>query len=137
MDISNKSILLDTNILISSIVFGGKVNKVLVELLNRKCKIFVTQYIDKEFRETIIQKWHSEFTVYLNKYEELMVPVFESCMIDLIKVKDVKDIPVVSDALYLNMDILLTGDKELFNVKPLLNVMSVEEIYAVLFSQNR
>lgn len=137
MDISCKKILIDTNILISSIVFGGKVNKVLVELINRKCKIFVTQYIDHEFRDKIIEKWPNDFRIYLKKYEELMIPIYESCMLDIIKVNDVKDIPIVSDAIYFKIDILLTGDKELFKVKPIINVMSVEEIYAILFNQNR
>lgn len=72
-------IMLDTNVLISAFVFGGKVREVLATLFETDCDIYVSEYVDEEF---------------------------------LGQLRDAKDIPVLSDAIYHGADILLTGDKD-------------------------
>ncbi|MBR1376082.1 MAG: hypothetical protein IJ566_08370 [Cardiobacteriaceae bacterium] len=45
-------ILLDTNVLISAIVFGGLPRKLLLDLFaNRQQQLFISSYIDQEFQE--------------------------------------------------------------------------------------
>ena len=44
-------IMLDTNVLISALVFGGKTRNVLLKLVGTNHKIYVPDYVMKEFSE--------------------------------------------------------------------------------------
>ena len=50
-------IMLDTNILISAFVFGGKVRDVLKILFDMKCKLYISEYVDTEFQLILNKKW--------------------------------------------------------------------------------
>lgn len=123
-------IMLDTNILISLIIFGGQVQNVFVELINMRHRMFVSTYIDHEFRDKVLEKWNDKKDIILSTYESLYIPVLESHYNDVIKTRDVKDNPVISDAISNGMDILLTGDKDLLELKEKLpvKIMSVNDV---------
>ena len=46
-------IMLDTNVLISAFVFGGKAGELLQELFKSKHYIYVSEYVDKEFKDKL------------------------------------------------------------------------------------
>ena len=50
-------IMLDTNVLISALVFGGKTRNVLLTLVGTNHKIYVSDYVMKEFSEKMYLKW--------------------------------------------------------------------------------
>lgn len=50
-------IMLDTNVLISALVFGGKARSVLLDLIRSDHKLYVSDYVGKEFSEKVHQKW--------------------------------------------------------------------------------
>ena len=79
-------IMLDTNVLISALIFGGTPKQLIGQLLLTGHDIYISDYVENEFLDKIHLK--------------------------LGEVRDKKDIPVLSDALYNNIDILLTGDKD-------------------------
>ena len=50
-------IMLDTNVLISAFVFGGKTGNLLIKLLSSGHELLVSEYIDKELKEKLELKW--------------------------------------------------------------------------------
>lgn len=127
------NILIDSNILISALVFDGICRKLLLELINRHHYIFVSQYIDHEFRNKIIEKWENKSKIFLLKYEELRIPILESSSKEIEKIRDSKDIPIINDAIAYNIDILFTGDKDFQNLKCKVKVMNIEQMIKFLY----
>lgn len=46
-------IMLDTNILISAFVFRGRVRKILDILFESDCELYVSEYVDAEFKHIL------------------------------------------------------------------------------------
>ena len=105
-------IMIDTNILISSIVFKGKVYNLVKYLLESEHEIYVSEYVEQEFKEKIYKKWTAKAELYLERYQVAPFIHCESTTKILGALRDKKDIPVLSDAIFHNVDILLTGDKD-------------------------
>lgn len=103
--------MLDTNILIAAIVFNGVCRKVVDELMQHHC-IFISFYIDHEFRDKVIEKWPKQSKKILKLYENMAIPILQESPILIIHTRDKDDDQVISDAIYNHMDILLTGDKD-------------------------
>lgn len=105
-------IMVDTNILISALVFGGKVRHILHLLLNLKHNIYVSEYVDNEFKRILYEKWSDRAEKIYSKYKRLNFIFGQSTDEIFGTLRDEKDIPVLSDAIFHNVDILLTGDKD-------------------------
>lgn len=106
-------IMLDTNVLISAVVFGGRVRKILNILLDSECEVFVSEYVEREFTRKLYDKWPGDADSKYRVYKSLRILVCPSTTEILGIVRDEKDIPVLSDAVYNDADILLTGDHDL------------------------
>ena len=50
-------ILLDTNVLISAFVFGGKAGQLLEKLFDSDFELLVSDYVNKEFHDKLNEKW--------------------------------------------------------------------------------
>ena len=105
-------IMLDTNVLISAFVFGGKIREVLIELFETNCALYVSDYVDKEFKRILQEKWSNRADKIYLLYRSMDFIFCRSTAETLGQLRDEKDIPVLSDALYHNVDIFLTGDKD-------------------------
>lgn len=105
-------IMLDTNILISALVFGGKAEALLIQLLTSDCEVYVSEYVAKELSEKVALKWPDKAERLLKVYHQLPFHFCKSTEHMRGKLRDKKDIPVLSDALYYHVDIILTGDKD-------------------------
>lgn len=123
-------VMLDTNVLISAIVFGGKARSVLLALMSTDNKIYVSEYVVKEFSEKVHQKWPDKADQLLDLFYSVPVCFCESSKILQGELRDKKDIPVLSDALYHKVDIILTGDKDFLEAeleKPLIYSINMLE----------
>ena len=107
-------IMLDTNILISAFVFRGKVRKLLDMLFETDCELYVSEYVDREFKRILNKKWSSKADEIYSTYKSLDFVFCSSTSEILGHLRDKKDIPILSDAIYYDVDILLTGDKDFF-----------------------
>ena len=107
-------IMLDTNVLISAFVFGGKVRDVLKILFDTNCEIYVSEYVDTEFKRILTEKWSNRADKIYALYRSIDFVFCSSISETLWRLRDEKDIPVLSDAIYHDVDILLTGDKDFF-----------------------
>ncbi len=106
-------ILLDTNILISAFVFGGAVGNLLNLLMALDYEMYVSDYVDGEFREKLKRRWPDKANIVYEKYRTMPFVFCDSTEQVLCDLRDPKDNPVLSDALYHQVDVLLTGDKDL------------------------
>ena len=116
-------IMLDTNVIISAIVFGGRAKQVITLLQELNQDICVSEYVEDELKNKLEQKWPTLAERSYLLYRTLNFRVLASTSKTLGFVRDIKDIPVLSDAIYHEVDILLTGDKDFLDLgikKPLI-----------------
>lgn len=105
-------IMLDTNVLISAFVFGGQTGRLLNMLFDSDHELYVSDYIDLEFKAKLEDKWPQMADKVYCLYHQLDIIFCRSAKELSGQLRDVKDIPVLSDALYHNIDVILTGDKD-------------------------
>lgn len=105
-------ILIDTNVLISALVFRGRINTVIKELLESEHELFISTYILSEFEEKLSEKWPDRKKEMLRLFQEIGLEVKESTDKVESALRDIKDDPILADAREYDVDILLTGDKD-------------------------
>ena len=105
-------ILLDTNVLISAFVFGGTAGRLLEKLFDGDFEMFVSDYVEREFCAKIEEKWPDKFDEVYSLYRELPFVFCESSKVRKGSLRDPKDIPVLNDALFHQVDVILSGDKD-------------------------
>ena len=126
-------LLIDTNVLISSFVFDGRPLNLLYTLFAKGYALYVSEYIDAEFREKVAQKWKSRERTILDEYERLGIPMLKSTENVYRVLRDADDDPILSDAIDHDIDIILSGDKDFLDAgleHP--KVMSVSMLYELL-----
>lgn len=106
-------ILVDTNVIISAIVFGGKPRVLLLDLIEKGHSLIVSDYIVTEFSDIACRKWPDKAEKVIEVFKRMDFSFVDSSneKTDL-SIRDEKDIQVLTDALYHNADIILTGDKD-------------------------
>ena len=105
-------ILIDTNVLISAFVFGGKAGCLLELLFDSNYTLLISDYVDSEFKSKLEEKWSQKAEKVYSLYHTLPFVFCESSPTQQGDLRDKKDIPVLSDALYHEADIILSGDKD-------------------------
>ncbi len=105
-------IMLDTNVLISALVFGGKTKHLLENLVLSEHEIFVSEYVCNEFADKLKEKWPDKSERLFAIFKKMSFTFCKSANQVLGSVRDKKDIPVLSDAIFNEVDVLLTGDKD-------------------------
>ena len=105
-------IMLDTNILISAFVFGGQTGCLIKMLFESEHELYVSDYIDQEFKDKLQDKWPELSEEVYSLYHRLDINFCRSTKEVSGYLRDVKDVPVLSDALFHQIDVILTGDKD-------------------------
>ena len=127
-------ILIDTNVLISAFIFDGKPLSLLKLLSYRKDRIYVSEYIENEFHEKIRQKWPLKSDEIFKAYQKAGIEVLKSTSIIYRVLRDSADDPILSDAIYHNIDILVSGDRDFLEAGLTVpRVMTVSMFYDMIF----
>ncbi len=105
-------IMLDTNVLISAFVFGGKAGKLLEMLFDSEHQLYVSEYIDQEFKDKLFMKWPNKAEKIYNLYRTVDIYFCKSTKESYGTLRDKKDVPILNDALHYGIDLILTGDKD-------------------------
>ncbi|WP_428769758.1 putative toxin-antitoxin system toxin component, PIN family [Treponema sp. HNW] len=105
-------IFLDTNVLVSAFVFAGRTGNLLEMLFDGDYDLLISEYVDSEFKAKLEEKWSSKADKIYSLYRSLPFIFCSSTDKQYDIIRDKKDIPVLSDALFNNADIILTGDKD-------------------------
>ncbi len=111
-------IMLDTNIFISAALFpSGRVAQALLKALNPPYEPVVCDYVIDELHRKFHEKFPNRvteleaFLYNILRYIEL-VPTPEEENPSEVKIRDVKDRPILRAALNAHADLFLTGDKD-------------------------
>lgn len=105
-------ILIDTNVLISAFVFGGKAGKLFEMLFDSTNELLISEYVDLEFKAKLELKWPDKAERVYSLYHTLPFIFCESTSKQTGNLRNQKDIPVLSDAIFHKADIILSGDKD-------------------------
>lgn len=114
-------VFVDTNIVISAILFpNGKVAQVFSHLLE-KHTVIISSYTRKECEEVFEKKFPFKKELLDIFFDGINFEAFKSPQkIDqnkYPKIRDVKDLPVLVSAILSDSDIMITGDKDFEEIK--------------------
>lgn len=109
-------IMIDTNILISVILFPSPNMNKLIDIISSNHTIVLSSYIIEELKEVIKRKFPNKYK-YIDRFliELPYELVYTPELIDVFKypfIRDKKDLPILVSAINENIDILITGDKD-------------------------
>ena len=113
-------IMLDTNVLISALLFPGSKMDVMMNCIFTQHELVLSSYVVNELKSVIKRKFPQKELV-IDKL--LMVMSFEYVYTPdtleegLFNIRDIKDYPVLYTAIIENVDILITGDKDFSDIE--------------------
>jgi putative PIN family toxin of toxin-antitoxin system len=114
-------IVLDTNVLISAVVFGGKPRQILELVIEGKLKLFLSDPILEEFKEVIGRSkfnYPSSMVHFIiNELLAIANLVDPREKLELIE-KDPQDNRIMECAIETNADFIISGDKHLLEFNP-------------------
>lgn len=111
--------MVDTNVLISLLVFSSKKMNQMMEYIFTEHQLVLSSYIVEELKDVVSRKFAGKAGVVdtlLAKmnYEYVYTP--EILDETLFEIRDVKDYPVLYTAILEDVDILVTGDSDFSDV---------------------
>lgn len=112
-------IMLDTNVLISMVFFPGKRFMQMLEFISRRHTLVLSSFVIEELMCVADRKFptrKSAIDRFLTNlgYEFVYTP--HRIPAGIFEIRDNKDYPVLYTAIIENVDILITGDKDLADV---------------------
>lgn len=70
-------ILLETNVLISAFVLGGKAEQLLEKLFDSDFELLVSDYVNKEFHDKLNEKWPDKASKVYKLFEHCRFIMFK------------------------------------------------------------
>ena len=112
-------IMVDTNVIISGLLYpNSPMNSIMTYIMDQH-KLLISSYVLNEFKDVIQRKFPYcviEMDELLNKMNYELVYTPDTMDFEVFSVRDAADYPVLYTAIVENVDILVTGDKDLINV---------------------
>lgn len=109
-------VMLDTNVLISMLIFPTKQTRKLIKLLSKKCQIVLCDYILDEMKLVIERKFASRqagFATFFQDFPfELIHTPQDTQPHRLPPIRDEQDLPILAAAVEGSVEVLITGDKD-------------------------
>lgn len=112
--------MLDTNVLISLIIFESRTIREAVEDIAENHEMLACTFVLDEIRDVVARKWPShaaEADRFIGKMPLEIVETPATMDESLFNMRDAKDFPVLYSAIIGNADILVTGDKDFFDIE--------------------
>ena len=111
--------MLDTNILISALLFPSERMNRMIEFISINHDLVLSSYVLDELKAVINKKFPSKSSVIdklLIKMSYELVYTPENIPDSIFNIRDKKDYPVLYTAILEGIDILITGDKDFADV---------------------
>lgn len=113
-------IVLDTNIFISGILFGGNSRDILNKIIEGKIKLYISDVILDEIKNVLLRKkfgFPSEIVHHIINEIELISELITPKVFYNIVEKDIDDNIIIDCAVEAKADFIVTGDKILQEIK--------------------
>ncbi len=112
-------IMLDTNVLISALLFPGQRMNAMMEMIIMSHDLVLSSYVVEELKMVVQRKFPKKESVvekmlFMMRYEYVYTPT--EMEESLFEIRDVKDYPVLYTAIIEDIDILITGDKDFSDI---------------------
>lgn len=113
-------VMLDTNILISMIIFPGQMFLQMLETITKHHKLVLSSYVLDELSDVVARKFpkrENAIKKFLTAipYEIFVTP--QDMDMSVFEIRDAKDYPVLYSAIAAKADVLITGDKDILTVE--------------------
>lgn len=111
--------MVDTNVLISLLVFSSKKMNQMMECIFMEHQLVLSSYIVKELKDVVKRKFPKKVRVVDTLLAKMNYEyVYTPDILDetLFEIRDVKDYPVLYTAILEDVDILVTGDSDFEDV---------------------
>ena len=113
-------IMIDTNVLISAALFPNSQISLLIKKVTVTHELILCSYIIDELHEIFHRKFKDRIYLldkflYKLAYELIYTPT-DIKSAEYPEIRDKEDLPILVSALLSNVDILITGDKDFFDV---------------------
>ena len=113
-------IMLDTNVIISILVFDSKKLKKMLKIITDNYKLILSSYVLYELDEVIKRKFKNKkydldeflYNIPFDIYYTPETIINKNFM----GIRDIKDAPVLFSSIMSDVDILITGDKDFENL---------------------
>lgn len=105
--------MLDTNVLISSLVFPNEKMSMIVLYVLQRHRLILSRYILDELKRIVIEKFLSkikDLEVFLYKMKYELAENEDN--FSFIFIRDPNDLPILVSAMNGDVDILISGDKD-------------------------
>ncbi|MEK6645754.1 MAG: putative toxin-antitoxin system toxin component, PIN family [Candidatus Firestonebacteria bacterium] len=117
------NILFDTNVIVAAFISGGSSYDVIEQAIHEH-EIYYTTFIINEFRKVIRGKFHysdsitNEFIIFIEKFfiKGITANVIEKIC------RDLDDNQVLADGVINKINVIITGDKDLLDLKTYKNI---------------
>ncbi|HYE80808.1 MAG TPA: putative toxin-antitoxin system toxin component, PIN family [Clostridia bacterium] len=127
-------IMIDTNIIISAILFPNSSPSKFIEEVTSKHSIVLCSHIIDELHRVFNRKFKDKLLYlekFLSKFSFELVYTPQDIEIDKYPdIRDVADLPILVSAIVEDVDVIVTGDKDFFDVeieKP--EIITVKEYF--------
>jgi len=111
--------MIDTNILVSVILFPNARMDEVMKLIIEKHKLVLSSFVINELVEVVNRKFKNKEEAvdrFLSKFPYEMVYTPTKTVPDLFKIRDKKDYPILYTAIIEDVDVFITGDKDFADV---------------------
>ncbi|MBI2019466.1 putative toxin-antitoxin system toxin component, PIN family [Candidatus Daviesbacteria bacterium] len=131
-------VVLDTNIFISALVYGGIPEKVLRMVLTKELQVVISPVLQAELTDIITKKFPLSLSdMYLLKEEMEKSFIIVNPHMDLYVVRDSDDNRVLEAAVEGDCDFIITGDQDLLELKEYRKIKIVTPVQFLEASNSR
>ncbi len=126
MAVELPGVVLDTNILVSAIIWDGKPRQILKLALSKEIRVVISPFIMAELIDVLVKKFGfapTKITVVEKKIKNIAAMVYPAKSIKILK--DAPDNRVLEAAIAGNCGFVITGDKELLKLGGFQNIKIV------------
>lgn len=127
-------IFFDSSVLIAALTHSGICSQVLLRAIAVHL-VFVSEYVLEEVRRTLLTKFHShpaDVAADIQWLRTRATVVLNPPLLDIV-IRDPNDIPIVSAAIAVNADILVSGDKDLLELpNPPMRILSPRTLHDLI-----
>ena len=116
-------IVLDTNIIISALGFGGKPRQILFLALEEKIQVVTSPILLAELQEVINKKFpllKNNLSLLLKEIEDIFINIQPQIILEVVRDED--DNRVLEAAIEGKCDYIITGDKDLLDLEVYKNI---------------
>jgi uncharacterized protein len=111
-------IMIDTNVVISALLKQGSVPDCVLFDVCENHELILCTHIINECYDVARRRFPDKIGALENFFAELRYELVPAPKIGKMKIKDIKDQPILDAAIIHNVDILITGDKHFLELDP-------------------